>query len=41
VEAGSIEEEDEVPQMSIETTIGLLIAVTVVRRWLALLNAEY
>lgn len=37
VEAGPIEEDaDEVPQMSIRTTIALLVVVTVVCRWLIL-----
>jgi len=39
VEAGPIEEEeDEAPQMDLRTTIGLLIAVTVVCRSLTLLT---
>jgi Ca2+:H+ antiporter len=39
VEAGPIEEdEEEVPQMSIRTTIALLVVVTVVCRWSILLT---
>ena len=39
VEAGPIEEDaEEVPQMSIRTTIALLVVVTVVCRWLILLT---
>jgi len=36
MEAGSIEEDKEAPQMGIRTTVALLVVVTVVCRWLIL-----